>query len=128
MARNILKRRYTGAKPKPFRGRRKHEMDRPPVLTRLGPLQVVKRRVRGGSFKLGLRSADFANVYDPSSNAVKKAKVLRVLENPAGGDIARMGVITKGAIIETELGRARVTSRPSQNGVLNAVLLPEKRA
>lgn len=128
MARNILKRRHTGAKPKPFRGRRKHERDRPPILTRLGPLEVVRRRARGGSFKLGLKSADFANVYDPEAKAVKRAKVIRLLENPAGGDLQRMGIITRGAIIETELGRARVTSRPSQHGVLNAVLLPKEGA
>jgi small subunit ribosomal protein S8e len=32
-------------------------------------------------------------------------------------------MITKGAVLKTELGRARVTSRPGQHGILNAVLM-----
>jgi small subunit ribosomal protein S8e len=34
-----------------------------------------------------------------------------------------MNVITKGAIIETEDGLAKVTSKPSKDGVVNAVLI-----
>ncbi|HDN05822.1 MAG TPA: 30S ribosomal protein S8e, partial [Candidatus Bathyarchaeota archaeon] len=51
-----------------------------------------------------------------------------VIRNPANVDYDRRGVITKGAIIETSLGLARVTSRPGQNGVINAVLISEKEA
>jgi small subunit ribosomal protein S8e len=32
-------------------------------------------------------------------------------------------VLTKGAIIDTELGQARVISRPAQDGIINAVLM-----
>src|SRR5881396_3099319 len=52
-----------------------------------------------------------------------KSKLLRVIRNPANVDYQRRGVITKGAIVETELGQARVTSRPGQDGVINAILL-----
>jgi len=41
-------------------------------------------------------------------------------------DFVRRKIITKGAIIKTELGLAKVTSRPSQDGVVNAVLIEEK--
>jgi small subunit ribosomal protein S8e len=38
-------------------------------------------------------------------------------------DLQRRAIITKGAIIETSKGNARVTSRPGQCGIINAVLL-----
>jgi small subunit ribosomal protein S8e len=34
-----------------------------------------------------------------------------------------MNVMTRGAIIETEDGMAKVTSRPSRDGMVNAVLI-----
>ncbi|MFB6184110.1 MAG: 30S ribosomal protein S8e, partial [Haloarculaceae archaeon] len=44
-------------------------------------------------------------------------------ENPSNPNYARRNIITKGAIIETSEGRARVTSRPGQDGQVNAVLV-----
>ncbi|HDJ25717.1 MAG TPA: 30S ribosomal protein S8e, partial [Candidatus Bathyarchaeota archaeon] len=55
----------------------------------------------------------------------KTVDILRVVKNPANVDYDRRGVITKGTIIETPIGRAVVTSRPGQDGVVNAVLLKE---
>lgn len=72
--------------------------------------------------KTSLRFADYANVRDISSGQTRKVKITRVLGNPANRDYERRGVISKGALISTELGNARVTSRPSQDGVVNAVL------
>ncbi|MCD6558125.1 MAG: 30S ribosomal protein S8e, partial [Candidatus Aenigmarchaeota archaeon] len=39
----------------------------------------------------------------------------------------RRNIITKGAIIMTEDGRAVVTNRPGQEGVINAKLIEEKK-
>ena len=35
----------------------------------------------------------------------------------------RQNIITKGAVIMTDAGKARVTSRPGQSGSINAVLI-----
>ncbi|NIQ06207.1 MAG: 30S ribosomal protein S8e, partial [Candidatus Korarchaeota archaeon] len=64
----------------------------------------------------------FACVTDPKSGKTEKVEIKSVIENPANADYDRRGVITKGAIIETSKGNARVTSRPGQHGVINAVL------
>jgi len=64
-----------------------------------------------------------ANVTDAKSGKTQKTQITRVVRNPANVDYQRRGVITKGAIIETPLGQARVTSRPGQSGVVNAVLV-----
>ena len=50
-------------------------------------------------------------------------KIIRVLENGTNNDYQRRGVITKGAILETEEGKCRVVSRPGQNGTINAILV-----
>ncbi len=73
--------------------------------------------------KVRLAGADAAVVTDKASGKSSKSKLVRVVRNPANVDYQRRGVITKGAIIDTELGQARVTSRPGQDGVINAILV-----
>jgi small subunit ribosomal protein S8e len=107
----------------PLRGRRAFEKNRYANETILGEKAVVKRNVRGGGFKVGLRAVNYANVVEPSTRNVTKSKILKVLANPANRDYERRGVITKGASIETEKGVARVVSRPGQDGVVNAILV-----
>lgn len=92
--------------------------------TKVGQVKKVRKRTMGGGSKIKFISVDFANVTDPKTGLTKKAKILTVVENPANPHFKRRNVLTKGAIIETEMGRAKVTSRPNQNGVVNAVLLP----
>ena len=50
-------------------------------------------------------------------------KIIKVLENGTNNDYQRRGVITKGAILETDEGKCRVVSRPGQNGTINAILV-----
>ena len=77
--------------------------------------------------KVRLAAADFAVVTDKTTGKSSKSKLLRVIRNPANVDYQRRGVITRGAIVETELGQARVTSRPGQDGVLNAILVEKSQ-
>ena len=71
--------------------------------------------------KTALVYAGFVNLVLDSK--VKKTKIIRVLENPTNNDYQRRGVITKGAIIETEDGKCKVVSRPGQDGVVNGILI-----
>jgi len=41
-------------------------------------------------------------------------------------DFDRRRILTRGAIIDTRLGEAVVTSRPGQDGIVNALLLRTK--
>lgn len=93
------------------------------IEVKMAPVEQVKLRTFGGNEKRRLYSADVANITDQKTKKVSKAKILSVVENKADLHFVRRNVITKGAIIQTELGRARVTSRPGQHGVVNAVLL-----
>ena len=67
---------------------------------------------------------DYAS--SPTTGKTEKAEILRVIRNPANVDYDRRGVITKGTVIETKLGLARVTSRPGQQGLINAILMPKE--
>lgn len=88
------------------------------------PKRKVSRRL-GGNVKVRVRRERYACVSNPKTGETKRVEILSVVENPASVDYTRRGVITKGALIETELGTARVTSRPGQNGVINAVITTE---
>ncbi|ABU81949.1 30S ribosomal protein S8e [Ignicoccus hospitalis] len=120
--------KITGGKKRRHRKvKRKYWMGRYPTNTTLAENEKRKiERVRGGNIKVRLRYAAYANVVDPNENVAKKVKILRVLETPANKELARHGIIVKGTKIETELGVAVVTSRPGQDGVINAVLIERK--
>jgi small subunit ribosomal protein S8e len=77
----------------------------------------------GETEKLRLLKCDVANVTDPKTGVAKKVKIETVVENPANLHYVRRNILTKGAIIKTELGKARITSRPAQDGAVNAVLI-----
>ncbi len=84
----------------------------------------MEKRQRGGGTRVVAKTVLFANVAE--AGAVKKTKITGVLESMADRHHARENIITKGTVIETELGKARVTSRPGQHGVVNAVLVEKK--
>ncbi|MFX1590798.1 MAG: 30S ribosomal protein S8e, partial [Promethearchaeota archaeon] len=101
----------------------KRELERPPIETKIGTHKKKMQRIMGGNQKLKLFSTDYINVTDLNTNKTSKVKILRFESNLASKDYNRRHILTKGAIVETELGKAKITSRPGQHGVLNAVLI-----
>lgn len=119
-----LKKPTGGSRSRPYKVKRWALRGGEQTLTTLGSTSEVKIvRGRGGTVKLKLVTASHAVVSDPRTGVSKKVKILGVLETPANREYARRGIIVKGSIIQTELGKAIATSRPSQEGVVNAVLL-----
>ncbi len=119
---NLATSKLTGGRRHPLRIRRKYEMDRYPNEALASAQETITRKVRGKNVKTGLKTIDFVNLSSPNSK-VKKTKIIKVLENPTNNDYQRRGVITKGAILETQEGKCRVVSRPGQDGVVNAILI-----
>ncbi len=116
--------KITGGVRRANRKKRKYELGGYPTLTKIGEKDLrIKERVRGGNIIVRAKAVAYANIYDPGSKTYRKVKISRIVENSANREYVRLGIITKGAIIETELGLARVTSRPSRDGVVNAVLI-----
>lgn len=119
---NLATSKITGGRRHPLRIRRKYEIDRYPNEALTGAPVTITRRTRGANGKTALKTIDFANMAS-DDNKVRKVKIIKVLENPTNNDYKRRGVITKGAVLETEGGKCRVVSKPGQHGVVNAVLI-----
>lgn len=120
---NSRKKKQTGGRKRAYRVKRNFEKGSFPVETILGESRRRLVRGRGGQIKVKLLKEKFASVTDPKSGKTEKTEILRVIRNKANVDYNRRGVITRGAEIETSLGLARVTSRPGNDGVINAVLI-----
>ncbi len=121
---NLATSKITGGRRHPLRTRRKYETDRYPNEPINGAQVTITRQVRGKNSKTALKTIDFVNLATGDAK-VKKSKILKVLENATNNDYKRRGIITKGAILETQEGKCRVISRPGQNGIVNAILLKE---
>ena len=120
---NLAKRKPSGGRRIASRSRRSFEIDRYPNEASLGTTTTVTRRTRGNDIKASLKMAETVNVTNPASRRTSKLLIKNVIKNPANKDYERRGVISKGALLETDQGTARVVSRPGQDGSVNAVLV-----
>ena len=93
-------------------------------LVILGETKRKNMKVRGGNIKNVLLKSNEANVS--VNGKIKKAEIKNVVETPQNKFFARENRLSKGAIIDTSLGRARISNRPTQEGHINAVLLESK--
>ena len=113
----------SGARNVANRGKRKSELGRDPAETRVDEKRLRKIRTRGGNEKLRLAAANKINLTDVKSGKTQVTDILGVIENDANPNYVRRNIITKGAVVETPEGNAKVTSRPGQDGVVNGILI-----
>ncbi len=122
---DMSKKTSSGAGKKGYRKKRKYEQGTFPAETLMGEERLKVVRGRGGNVKIKILSQKKVCVTDCKTGKTEKTEIVRVVKNPANIDYDRRGVITKGAVVETPLGQAQITSRPGQHGILNAVLIGE---
>jgi Ribosomal protein S8E len=104
------------------RDKKRHEVGGYFIATRLSEANVIKKvRTRGGREKDKLKNAGYANLLVDGS--YKKVKIKGVIESKDNRNFARLNIITKGTVIDTELGRAIVINRPGKEGFINAKLV-----
>ena len=122
---NLMKqgRKITGGKYHARRKKRLYERDSQARIVKLGKEKKKEMRVRGGNRKITILSSEFANVHSKKTGKSKKVKIKNVLETPSNKFLARQNILVKSAIIETEIGKAKITNRPSQEGKVEAVLI-----
>ncbi|VVB78214.1 30S ribosomal protein S8e [uncultured archaeon] len=118
-------RKITGGKYKKFSKKKKYSLSGIPRKAKLGKTKTKILRGMGGNTRTVLLACDSVNVIDPKTKKTKKVKIKNVLETPADKFLARQNILVKGALIETDLGKAKITNRPSQEGQVNAILLKE---
>ena len=117
-------RKRTGGRLKPFRNKKRYELGREPAETTVGEPRFRTIDARGTETKTRALSTNVAQVAD--GGEVTEATIENVVDNPSNINYIRRNIITKGAVIETSEGRARVTSRPGQDGQVNAVLVDDE--
>jgi small subunit ribosomal protein S8e len=118
-------RKKTGGMMTRHSKKKKHQQGRDFLPTHVGETKRKTLRTMGGNRKMVALAANVAIIS--TAGKAQKTKILAVAENSADSQYVRRNIITKGAIINTEMGRARVTSRPGQTGVVNAVLVEDKK-
>ncbi len=118
---NLKSSKITGGRKHTSRSRRKYEIDRFPNEALVGDQITITRKIRGKNYKTAIKTIDSVNLAIGSK--IKRVKIIKVLENATNNDYQRRGVISKGAILETEEGKCRVVSRPGQHGTVNAILV-----
>jgi len=114
-------RKRTGGRLKHASNKKRHQLGREPAETTVGETRVQYIDSRGTGEKVRALSTNVAQVAQ--GGEVSEAEIENVVDNPSNVNYARRNIVTKGAVIETSAGRARVTSRPGQSGQVNAVLL-----
>ena len=117
-------RKRTGGRIKPSRNKKRSELGRDASETTVGEPRFQIVDARGNGTKTRALSTNVAQVA--TGGETVHAEILGVEDNPANVNYKRRNIITKGAVIETSEGLARVTSRPGQHGQVNAVLLDDE--
>lgn len=114
-------RKITGGKYKRPKKKKKYERSGQPRVVKLGEKRVKKIRTRGGKEKTVAFSHNEINLI--VRGKAKKTKIKNVLQTPSNTFLARQNILLKGAIVETELGKAKITNRPSQEGHVQGILI-----
>lgn len=116
-------RRSTGGRIRSARKKLRTEIGSEEILAPMGPEKRQLVRTTGGHTKARILSTNVVNVTDPETGKCQRIEFTTVTENPANPHYVRRNIITRGAVVVTKLGKARVTSRPGQDGVANAILV-----
>lgn len=120
-------RKISGGKYHANRKKKFYELTNQEKIVLLGDSKRKTIRTRGGNKKRILLNINIANISDPSTKKIQKSEIKNVLETPQNKFLARQNRLMKGVIIETSLGKARITNRPSREGSVNAVLVEESK-
>ena len=122
----ISRRKSTGGRLRHARGKRRTEISSENQFAYLGEEDLRKNyRKTAGSQTVRLLAVHEINVNDSKEGKTVRATINTVLENDADPNYVRRNIVTKGAIVDTDIGRVRVTSRPGMHGVVSGVLLKD---
>ena len=113
-------------RPSRYRGKRKTEISSENQFAFVGDKDARKLyRKTAGSQTVRVLSIKNINVNKPKEGKTVRAKITNVVRNDADTNYVRRNIVTKGAIVETDIGQVRVTSRPGMHGVVSGILLEE---
>ena len=125
----ISRRKPSGGRlkrPSRYRGKRKTEISSENQFAFVGEKDARKLyRKTAGSQTVRVLSIKNINVNKPKEGKTVRAQITNVIRNDADTNYVRRNIVTKGAIVETDVGQVRITSRPGMHGVVSGILLEE---
>jgi len=118
------RRKVTGGFYKKAKKKKSANLASIPSFTKVSDKTKVRfKRMRGGQIKPTLLISNKINVFDPSTKKSQVTEIISVIESPSNRNFIRRNIITKGAVVNTKLGKVKVTSRPGQEGAINGLLI-----
>jgi len=114
--------KISGGKYIKNRKKKMYELAGQKRVVKIGDEKRKTKRNRGGKKKVVSLKAKFVNIQKKDKGQ-KKVEIKNVLETPSNRFLARQNILTKGTIVETELGKVKITNRPTQEGTVNGVLV-----
>jgi len=115
-------RKISGGKYIKNRKKKLHENLGQKRIVKIGEEKRKSMRIRGGNKKTLLLKSNLINVCDKDKK-LKKIEIKNVIETPSNRFLARQNIMTKGTIIETEIGKVKITNRPTQEGIINGIVI-----
>ena len=97
-------------------------LEREAIRARREPKRKIYRKA-GGNTMVRVMAENRVAIADPAKGTTKMGTIMSVVENESDPNYVRRNILVKGAIIETDKGRVRITSRPGKDGVINGVLV-----
>ena len=119
----VSKRKPSGGRKRMMRSKRRTEISSEKQYAVVGEGKRKKYRKTGSSVQVKVLSDNVINVNNPEDGTTKSIKISTVSQNPSNPNYVRRNILTKGAVVETELGKVMITSRPGQDGVINGTLI-----
>ena len=114
-------RKISGGKYIKRRKKKSYERTGQDRIVKLGEEKRRVKRVRGGNKKNFMLKGKFVNIK--TKDKIQKVEIKNVIETPSNRFLARQNILTKGTIVETELGKVKITNRPSQESMINGILI-----
>ncbi|MBP12718.1 MAG: 30S ribosomal protein S8e [Euryarchaeota archaeon] len=125
----ISRRKPSGGRlkrPNRYRGKRRTEVSSEAQYAYIGEKDDRKMyRKNAGSLTARLLSANTVNVNLPKEGKTAKATINSVIANDADPNFIRRNIVTKGSIVDTSMGKVKITSRPGMHGVVSGILLED---
>ena len=125
----ISRRKPSGGRlkrPNRYRGKRRTEVSSEAQYAYIGEKDDRKMyRKNAGSQTTRLLSANTVNVNIPNEGTTVKATINSVIANDADPNFIRRNIVTKGSIVDTSMGKVKITSRPGMHGVVSGILLED---
>lgn len=125
----ISRRKPSGGRlkrPNRYRGKRRTEVSSEAQYAYIGEKDDRKMyRKNAGTLTARLLSANTVNVNLPKEGKTVKATINSVIANDADPNFIRRNIVTKGSIVDTSMGKVKITSRPGMHGVISGILLED---